>query len=101
MSAKPCDGCDRWCVRHALYKSEKEVEVCQRDEKVRAYLDSTAEERASVLIGNKLAAIFRSVGLTKERWAMVKNHMGLPAECDCEARQNYMNQLHAMVRGSK
>lgn len=44
-------------------------------------------------LGDRVESALHSVGVTKERWAAFKGAMGLPATCNCEARQQYLNKL--------
>lgn len=98
---RPCDNCENWCEAHALYKGPEEVGLCQRDETTRAYLNRTAEDRRIELVGTKIAKLFKSAGVTPERYGAVKQWLGLPAECDCSERQAYLDRLHALVNSTR
>jgi hypothetical protein len=44
-------------------------------------------------LGDKLANALEAVGVTKDRWTAAKASLGLPATCNCPARQVWLNNL--------
>jgi len=93
-----CENCDGWCEFHHLHKSPGGVALCQNDEAQRHYWYETAEQRRAQGIGTKLASLLQSMGITKERYALVKQLFGLPPDCDCDARKEWLNKVQQFVK---
>lgn len=53
-------------------------------------------------LGDDLERWLTSYGVTKERYVAVKQSLGLPPTCNCEARKEWLNRasriLHAKVQ---
>lgn len=43
-------------------------------------------------LGDDLENWLTGLGITKERWSMVKQALGLPPTCNCPARKQWLNQ---------
>ena len=94
MSA-PCNQCDGWCERHALWKSAQARKLCEVDEGQRASWDLTTNERQSGLVGTRLAQTLESIGITKDKYVAVKLQFGMPPSCNCNERKNWLNKVSA------
>ncbi len=44
-------------------------------------------------LGDWAEAGLKSLGITKERYRVIKEEFGLPPECDCDARKEWLNKV--------
>lgn len=47
--------------------------------------------------GDDLENWLQAVGIFKERWVAVKEKLGLPPTCNCEARKEWLNKASAAL----
>ena len=47
----------------------------------------------SFLLGDWVESRLTAVGMTKEKWVEIKSSVGLPPTCECEERQEWLNQV--------
>lgn len=97
----PCNNCSGWCARHALYKTPQQADLCRNDASTREILDSTAEARREGLVGSRTKTALESLGVTKERWVSLKERFGLAPSCSCPQREEWLNKVHAFLKGQK
>lgn len=48
-------------------------------------------------LGDKIAEALASWGVTQESWIAFKEQHGLPPECECESRKQWLNQFGELV----
>ena len=52
-----------------------------------------ADDGSSFLLGDWVETQLTRIGLTKEKWVEIKAEHGLPPTCECEERQQWLNEV--------
>lgn len=98
-----------WCVRHQCEKHAHWHHLCQTNQ---AYFDAweaglgpgqpviTAPNKPPESrpvshegLGDSVAGILKSWGITEERYRAVKELFGLPPTCGCDKRREWLNKV--------
>lgn len=54
---------------------------------------------ARPLLGDRVEATLKKLGVTPERYAAAKELFGLPPSCGCEARREWLDKVSRWWRG--
>ena len=86
-----CD-CPTWgyCPRHDLEKSKRAWELCQSSKFHREMWD----KRTTQLLGDRVEIAFKGLGITQDKYKEIKGLFGLPPECACDKRKEWLNKVH-------
>ena len=95
-----------YCNRHQTNKNEDQLAVCKgtatfKDDCgfrfLKAWEPVKGRKRDAALmtrgLGDYAERIMKSVGITEDRYAEIKEKFGLPATCNCKARKKWLNAV--------
>ena len=113
-----CTGAG-WCERHQIDKSANMVRLCQkRGAHWEAWENGTGlgQIRLGVIAprppdverdtagegwGDKVTTALKKMGVTEERYKAVKEKFGLPPNCNCAGRREWLNKVGRWWNGEE
>ena len=116
LPTKPCScPAPGWCERHGIKKHAHWHHLCQTKEAYRRIWDeghgpgqlAIARDReagsgeAREGWGDKVTTALKAIGITEERYKAVKEKFGLPPNCNCAGRREWLNKVGRWWNGEE